>query len=152
VVVYTGILMCMRFMATACELYAPRTASQAQAYPPQPAFQTSEDPTVCGPWRLKEPCPLQTRSGTSAGTSVMLMHSALSVLCVYERCGFTRAKVCWCYRICDARPTFTHRALAELVSRGLVHHIVTQNVDNLHRKSGIPRERLSELHGTGVVV
>eukprot|EP00392_Amoebophrya_sp_AT5.2_P009004 g9032.t1 len=45
------------------------------------------------------------------------------------------------------RPTYTHRALAALVERGYLKTILTQNVDNLHRKSGVPRAHLVELHG-----
>lgn len=46
-----------------------------------------------------------------------------------------------------ARPTLTHVALAELASLGRVGHVVTQNVDGLHRRSGLDRTRLSVLHG-----
>ena len=46
-----------------------------------------------------------------------------------------------------ARPTLTHAALAALVTAGRVTTIVSQNVDNLHRRSGVPREKLAELHG-----
>ena len=41
----------------------------------------------------------------------------------------------------------SHLCLVSLASAGLVHHIVSQNVDNLHVKSGLPRRLLSELHG-----
>ena len=45
------------------------------------------------------------------------------------------------------RPTYTHEALQKLVSLGVLKHIISQNTDGLHRLSGIPRDRLSELHG-----
>ncbi|CAD7700133.1 unnamed protein product [Ostreobium quekettii] len=46
-----------------------------------------------------------------------------------------------------ARPSLTHQALSGLVSCGKVVHIVSQNVDGLHLRSGIPRDKLAELHG-----
>ena len=47
----------------------------------------------------------------------------------------------------ELKPTFTHDALTELVKRGIVKHIITQNGDGLHSLSGIPNDKLSELHG-----
>jgi len=46
-----------------------------------------------------------------------------------------------------AAPNAGHHALARLVAQGKVGAIVTQNVDNLHQDSGVPPERVIELHG-----
>jgi NAD-dependent deacetylase len=46
-----------------------------------------------------------------------------------------------------ARPNAGHRAVAELVRRGKVTHVITQNIDNLHQASGIAENRVVELHG-----
>lgn len=49
----------------------------------------------------------------------------------------------------DVVPGRGHLALARLVERGRVEAIITQNIDNLHAASGVPKERLIELHGNG---
>ena len=38
-------------------------------------------------------------------------------------------------------------ALVELMNKGLLKHVISQNIDGLHRKSGIPFDKISELHG-----
>ena len=38
-------------------------------------------------------------------------------------------------------------ALVELMNRGKLHHIISQNVDGLHRKSGIAKDNITEVHG-----
>lgn len=38
-------------------------------------------------------------------------------------------------------------ALVEMMNKGYLKHIVSQNIDGLHRKSGIPADGISELHG-----
>lgn len=47
----------------------------------------------------------------------------------------------------NATPNAGHRALARLVEMGRMIAIVTQNVDGLHHASGVPAERIVELHG-----
>ena len=37
--------------------------------------------------------------------------------------------------------------MAELIHRNDVNCVITQNIDGLHQKSGIPDERIVELHG-----
>jgi len=45
------------------------------------------------------------------------------------------------------RPNAGHRAVAALVARRLVSHVITQNIDNLHQDSGVPDAQVIELHG-----
>ena len=47
-----------------------------------------------------------------------------------------------------ARPSFTHAALVNLMESGKLTYIVSQNVDGLHLRSGVPRAKLAELHGS----
>ena len=46
-----------------------------------------------------------------------------------------------------AQPNLGHMAVAKLVAVGKVSHVITQNVDGLHQKSGIPDDFIIELHG-----
>ncbi|XP_034938790.1 NAD-dependent protein deacetylase Sirt6 [Chelonus insularis] len=47
----------------------------------------------------------------------------------------------------DAIPTKTHMALKQLIDHDKVKFIISQNIDGLHLRSGIPRRYLAELHG-----
>jgi len=49
--------------------------------------------------------------------------------------------------IAAAEPNRGHRAVASLVDRGVVSCVITQNIDGLHQRSGVPEERIVELHG-----
>jgi NAD-dependent deacetylase len=46
-----------------------------------------------------------------------------------------------------AEPNRGHRAVATLVSRGKASAVITQNIDGLHQASGVPANRVIELHG-----
>lgn len=46
-----------------------------------------------------------------------------------------------------AKPNRGHYAVVELVRSGRANAVVTQNVDNLHQESGIPDDKVIELHG-----
>ncbi|HEX3537194.1 MAG TPA: Sir2 family NAD-dependent protein deacetylase [Stellaceae bacterium] len=46
-----------------------------------------------------------------------------------------------------AMPNRGHRAVDALVRRGKVSAVITQNIDGLHQASGIPDDKVIELHG-----
>ncbi len=48
-----------------------------------------------------------------------------------------------------ARPNRGHLAIAQLVRRGKTSCVITQNIDGLHQASGVPEEKVVELHGNG---
>ena len=50
-------------------------------------------------------------------------------------------------KISQAMPSKTHMAMVAMQDAGLLKHIISQNIDGLHRKSGIHGENISELHG-----
>jgi len=47
----------------------------------------------------------------------------------------------------DAKPTKTHMAISKLVEQKMTKFVISQNIDGLHLRSGIPRIYLAELHG-----
>ncbi len=46
-----------------------------------------------------------------------------------------------------ASPNAGHYAVANLVKAGKVTSVITQNVDNLHQESGVPVDKVIEVHG-----
>jgi NAD-dependent deacetylase len=44
-------------------------------------------------------------------------------------------------------PNAGHFAVARLIASGKASAVITQNVDNLHQASGVPTDRVIELHG-----
>ncbi len=46
-----------------------------------------------------------------------------------------------------AEPNRGHRAVEKLVRKGKVSAVITQNIDGLHQASGVPDEKVIELHG-----
>ncbi len=49
--------------------------------------------------------------------------------------------------VLDAEPNRAHRALVALWQTGRMLAVVTQNIDGLHQKSGLPDRAVVELHG-----
>ncbi len=49
--------------------------------------------------------------------------------------------------IMEAEPNPAHYAIAEFYQLGKLDCVITQNVDNLHQKAGVPEDKVFELHG-----
>jgi NAD-dependent deacetylase len=60
-----------------------------------------------------------------------------------------RRKIAVDEAVSRAEPNRGHRAIAHLVALGKVSSVITQNIDGLHQRSGIPDEQVIELHGNG---
>ncbi len=50
--------------------------------------------------------------------------------------------------IVSARPTRAHQFFVDLHQRGVLRGVITQNIDGLHEKSGLPANNIVNLHGT----
>jgi NAD-dependent deacetylase len=46
-----------------------------------------------------------------------------------------------------AQPNRGHRAVAQLVAEDVCACVITQNIDGLHQRSGVPDDKIVELHG-----
>ncbi|MGQ9546413.1 MAG: SIR2 family NAD-dependent protein deacylase [Dehalococcoidia bacterium] len=49
--------------------------------------------------------------------------------------------------LAEAEPNPAHYAIAELYRLGKLDCVITQNIDSLHQKAGVPEDRVFELHG-----
>jgi len=49
----------------------------------------------------------------------------------------------------NATPNRGHRAIAHMIKQGRASCVITQNIDGLHQRSGVPDEKVIELHGNG---
>ncbi len=49
--------------------------------------------------------------------------------------------------LAEAEPNLAHYAIAELDRLGKLDCVITQNIDNLHQKAGVPEDKVFELHG-----
>lgn len=53
------------------------------------------------------------------------------------------------YNLDEKEPNIVHRALARLEQKGIIHAVITQNIDLLHQKAG--SSKVLELHGSPLV-
>ena len=50
-------------------------------------------------------------------------------------------------QVAAAEPNRAHKAIARLVAGGKVTAVITQNIDGLHQRAGVPSEHIIEIHG-----
>lgn len=60
-----------------------------------------------------------------------------------------RRKIAVDEAVSQAQPNRGHRAIAHLITQGRVSSVITQNIDGLHQRSGVPDKQVIELHGNG---
>ncbi|MDY6853756.1 MAG: Sir2 family NAD-dependent protein deacetylase [Thermodesulfobacteriota bacterium] len=56
------------------------------------------------------------------------------------------------YMLIAATPNNAHYSIVDLHKMGKLDCVITQNIDNLHQKAGLPNEKVIELHGTNFYV
>lgn len=68
----------------------------------------------------------------------------------------TKRKYYWRYKeetippMFDAEPNAAHITIGKLHKQGKLHYLLTQNIDGLHEKGGVPEDRIVNLHGTNL--
>jgi NAD-dependent deacetylase len=50
--------------------------------------------------------------------------------------------------VTEAKPNAAHLAVAEMHRLGMLDCVITQNIDGLHQKAGVPDDNVFELHGS----
>ena len=96
---------------------------------------------------------ISTRSGIpdfrSHGSGLWEKNDPMSVASIWSFVEYPQGFYDWmkplAKKVVDAQPNAAHCALSELEQMGIVHAVITQNIDNLHQKAG--SKRVLEVHG-----
>jgi NAD-dependent deacetylase len=114
---------------------------------------------LAGLIRESEPCVVLTGAGVSTESGIPDFRSAEGIWAEVDPFevaslrafradprrvwGFYRERI---QLLREAEPNAAHRAIAELERRGLVHAVITQNIDTLHSRAG--SAEVVEVHGS----
>jgi NAD-dependent deacetylase len=109
--------------------------------------------------RERQPCVVLTGAGISTESGIPDVRSPTGIWAQYDPMEYATisafrrdpVKVWEFYALrfealTSAEPNEGHRSLAELERRGLVHAVVTQNIDTLHERAG--SQEVVEVHGS----
>lgn len=93
-----------------------------------------------------------TGAGVSTSTGIPDFRSGYNTVLptgpgMWEELAEQRPVVREVKEMTQAVPSDSHMALVTLLQQGKLKFVVSQNVDGLHRKSGIPASKIAELHG-----
>lgn len=69
-----------------------------------------------------------------------------------DRAEYWRRKLELYPALKSAKPNEGHIALAEMFKNGFLKYVITQNIDGLHQKAGIPDKNVIELHGSNAYI
>ncbi|CAF1153544.1 unnamed protein product [Rotaria magnacalcarata] len=96
-----------------------------------------------------------TGAGISTSTGIPDFRSSMNTILptgpgvweLRDHPGAKRSPKACTVSLIKAMPSVTHMALVELERRKLLHFVVSQNIDGLHLRSGLPSTSIAELHG-----
>ncbi|UJR19216.1 hypothetical protein I4U23_022346 [Adineta vaga] len=96
-----------------------------------------------------------TGAGVSTSTGIPDFRSSMNTILptgpgvweLRDHPGAKRSPTIRTVSLVKAIPSVTHMALVELARRNLLHFVVSQNIDGLHLRSGLPLSLISEVHG-----
>ncbi|CAF1165146.1 unnamed protein product [Rotaria sp. Silwood1] len=96
-----------------------------------------------------------TGAGISTSTGIPDFRSSMNTILptgpgvweLRDHPGAKRSPTALTVTLTKAIPSTTHMALVELARQNLLHFVVSQNIDGLHLRSGLPSPLIAELHG-----
>jgi mono-ADP-ribosyltransferase sirtuin 6 len=100
-----------------------------------------------GVWTVEKKQQREKNRNKKASTSTMKSRKRKASVLTTQTTDKSSEVVSCSSDFATAKPTYTHRALTFLVQEKVVDFVVTQNVDGLHRRSGLSRNSHAVLHG-----